>query len=455
MARRSRAPDRGRTAVAPAAPRRAVTRGPRGRASARGVALEVLVRTETTSAWADRLLEALGDRADLEPRDRGLATELALGTLRWQRRLDWMLARASRRPLDQLAPWVRALLRLTAYQLAFLDRIPAWAAVHEAVELAKQRRSAGATALRERRPPGARARAAAVARPDGRGPRRGPRPPDVSPDVARRAVVDAPRRRGGGSARARHERGAAHRGADQHAASHARRGGGGLPGGRGRRDAHAVRPGGLRPRARRRPPAARAPPGGIRRRPGRGGHPGRPCARSAPRGDGRRRLRGARDQDLAPGGPHGQSGPRRRRRPERGAARAPPDGVRPARRHDRRVPGGRRPRARRGARAHVRARAGRRAVLEPRRPPAQPRRQVAPPARATSRRWSPRRRRSSTPPPSWSGPAGSSSTRPAPSSRRRTRRSWPVSGRADPISSPTLCRPPCPRRAGRRPTCSG
>jgi 16S rRNA (cytosine967-C5)-methyltransferase len=144
LARRSPEPDRGRAAVAPPP---AGARGTRRRASARGLALEVLVRTETTRAWADRLLEALGDRADLEPRDRGLATELALGTLRWQRRLDWMLARSSRRPLDQLAPWVRALLRLTAYQLAFLDRIPAWAAVHEAVELAKQRRSAGATAF--------------------------------------------------------------------------------------------------------------------------------------------------------------------------------------------------------------------------------------------------------------------------------------------------------------------
>lgn len=119
----------------------------RRRPSARGVALEVLVRTETTEAYADRLLETLADRAELAPRDRGLATELALGTLRWQRRLDWTLARASRRPLDQLAPWVRALLRLTAYQLEHLDRIPPWAAVHEAVELAKRRRSSGATAF--------------------------------------------------------------------------------------------------------------------------------------------------------------------------------------------------------------------------------------------------------------------------------------------------------------------
>jgi 16S rRNA (cytosine967-C5)-methyltransferase len=147
LARQTRDPDRTRAAVAPTAPRRAAARTPRGRSSARGLALEVLVRTETTDAWADRLLEALTDRAGLDPRDRGLATELALGTLRWQRRLDWTLARASRRPLEELAPWVRALLRLTAYQLAFLDRIPPWAAVHEAVELAKRRRSAGATAF--------------------------------------------------------------------------------------------------------------------------------------------------------------------------------------------------------------------------------------------------------------------------------------------------------------------
>jgi len=140
LARRHRTPDAVGATVAPA------KRGPRRR-SARGVALEVLIRTETTDAYADRLLDALAERADLAARDRGLATELVLGTLRWQRRLDWAIARVSRRPLRDLAPWVRALLRLTVYQLEFLDRIPPWAAVHEAVELAKARRSTGAAAF--------------------------------------------------------------------------------------------------------------------------------------------------------------------------------------------------------------------------------------------------------------------------------------------------------------------
>jgi 16S rRNA (cytosine967-C5)-methyltransferase len=148
LARQSRAADAVRSAAAPVSAGVGPRRAPRGRrGSARGVALEVLVRTETTDAYADRLLETLADRARLDPRDRGLATELTLGTLRWQRRLDWTLARASRRAIEDLAPWVRALLRLTGYQLAFLDRIPPWAAVHEAVELAKRRRSAGATAF--------------------------------------------------------------------------------------------------------------------------------------------------------------------------------------------------------------------------------------------------------------------------------------------------------------------
>ena len=113
-------------------------------ATARGVALEILRRVEADRAYADRLLDRLPDRASLDARDRALATELVYGTLRWQRLLDWHLAGVSRRPLAGLAGWVRAVLRLSAYQLAFLDRIPARAVVFEAVDLAKARRPPGA-----------------------------------------------------------------------------------------------------------------------------------------------------------------------------------------------------------------------------------------------------------------------------------------------------------------------
>jgi 16S rRNA (cytosine967-C5)-methyltransferase len=125
---------RGELAAVPASERRA---------SAREVALEILRRVEHDLAYPDPLLDRLPARAGLDARDRGLATELVYGTLRWQRWLDWHLGRASRRPLGELPDWLRALLRVSAYQLAFLDRIPARAVVHEAVELAKRRRRLG------------------------------------------------------------------------------------------------------------------------------------------------------------------------------------------------------------------------------------------------------------------------------------------------------------------------
>lgn len=106
--------------------------------SARAEALRILCRVEVDAAYADILLDRALSRRGLAVRDRALTTELVYGTLRWQRRLDWHLARVSRRPLAELDPWVRNLLRLTAYQLLLLDRIPARAAVHEAVELAKR-----------------------------------------------------------------------------------------------------------------------------------------------------------------------------------------------------------------------------------------------------------------------------------------------------------------------------
>ena len=104
---------------------------------ARTVAARVLERVETDAAFADLALDAELRQRVLPARDVALATELILGTLRWQRYLDWILAPHSRRRLPTLDPRVRVLLRLTAYQLVFLDRVPAFAAVHDAVSLAR------------------------------------------------------------------------------------------------------------------------------------------------------------------------------------------------------------------------------------------------------------------------------------------------------------------------------
>jgi 16S rRNA (cytosine967-C5)-methyltransferase len=105
--------------------------------AARYEALRVLVRVERDRAFADLALEHALDQSKLEPRDAALCTEIVYGTLRWRRHVDWRLQVHLKRPLDKLDPWVRALLRLTAYQLLFLDRVPQWAAVDEAVRLAR------------------------------------------------------------------------------------------------------------------------------------------------------------------------------------------------------------------------------------------------------------------------------------------------------------------------------
>jgi 16S rRNA (cytosine967-C5)-methyltransferase len=110
---------------------------------ARAVAARVLERVETEGAFADLALDAELTRAAAGPRDAALATELVYGTLRWQRYLDWILAPHSRRPLARLDPRPRVLLRMTAYQLAYLERIPPFAAVDDAVSLARPRARPG------------------------------------------------------------------------------------------------------------------------------------------------------------------------------------------------------------------------------------------------------------------------------------------------------------------------
>jgi 16S rRNA (cytosine967-C5)-methyltransferase len=112
--------------------------------AARRTALQILLRVERDSAFADVLLG--GRLHDFALADRRLITQLVLGTIAWQRRLDFELSRHSARPLGQLAPEVLAALRLGLFQVRILNRIPQHAAVDTAVSLTRElagRRLAG------------------------------------------------------------------------------------------------------------------------------------------------------------------------------------------------------------------------------------------------------------------------------------------------------------------------
>ena len=90
-----------------------------------------------TDAHSDELLRSRGVDA-LSAQDRSLTTTLVLGTLRWQLKLDARIRALLSRPEAELAPAVETALRLGAFQLLYLDRIPPHAAIGESVELAKQ-----------------------------------------------------------------------------------------------------------------------------------------------------------------------------------------------------------------------------------------------------------------------------------------------------------------------------
>jgi 16S rRNA (cytosine967-C5)-methyltransferase len=113
---------------------------------ARAAAIEILLKVEREQSYASELLHS-ARFAKLSAADHGLATELVMGVLRWRSLLDQRLASVSSQKLQRLDDEVLAALRLGIYQLQFLSRIPARAAIFESVELVKAARKSSAAAF--------------------------------------------------------------------------------------------------------------------------------------------------------------------------------------------------------------------------------------------------------------------------------------------------------------------
>jgi len=113
------------------------TAAPPAAAPARACAYAVVRRVFEEGAWADRALNVEANRRRLDARDRALAMQLSHGTVQRVATLDHLLKTLAGRPVARLEPAVRAALRLGLFQLLFLDRVPAHAAVGESVTLAK------------------------------------------------------------------------------------------------------------------------------------------------------------------------------------------------------------------------------------------------------------------------------------------------------------------------------
>jgi 16S rRNA (cytosine967-C5)-methyltransferase len=106
--------------------------------SARHAALLILLNIERGNGHSDDLLRDDKSLARMNDADRRLATALVLGVLRWQLQLDQKIRAQMSKPNAKLDPAVLVALRLGAFQLLHLDRIPAHAAINESVELVKR-----------------------------------------------------------------------------------------------------------------------------------------------------------------------------------------------------------------------------------------------------------------------------------------------------------------------------
>ena len=106
--------------------------------SAREAAMLTLAACERQGAWSDGHLKKILREQGLDRRDAALAARLCYGVLQNKLLLDWHLARFCKSKLASLEVRVLCNLRVAAYQLLFLDKVPPSAAVNEAVELTKK-----------------------------------------------------------------------------------------------------------------------------------------------------------------------------------------------------------------------------------------------------------------------------------------------------------------------------
>ena len=116
-------------------------------ADARLAALTFLEKCRRANAWSDAVLGSVMDSAQLDGRDRGLCTAICYGVMQNKLLLDNAVSAFSSVKVNKLEPKILDIMRISAYQLLFMDRIPPSAAVNEAVKLSKKLGYARASGL--------------------------------------------------------------------------------------------------------------------------------------------------------------------------------------------------------------------------------------------------------------------------------------------------------------------
>jgi 16S rRNA (cytosine967-C5)-methyltransferase len=113
----------------------------------RKVAVDILDSILGKGAYSNIALNSSLNKSGLEDRDKALATEIVYGTLKYKYTIDKILASFLTQDLKKMDSFIVNILRTAIYQILFLDKVPEFAAVNEAVDMAKKNKSVSASRL--------------------------------------------------------------------------------------------------------------------------------------------------------------------------------------------------------------------------------------------------------------------------------------------------------------------
>src|SRR5699024_416053 len=116
------------------------------KSNVREQALALLIRIEKEGGFSHLLLSQTMEKANLDARDEKLLTELVYGTIEYKLTLNYYLEPFIKKP-KKLENWVMPLLRMSVFQFVYLDKIPMYAIINEAVKIAKKRGHKGTASL--------------------------------------------------------------------------------------------------------------------------------------------------------------------------------------------------------------------------------------------------------------------------------------------------------------------
>lgn len=107
----------------------------------REIIIEILLELERTDGYVNLLLSDVLDKYDyLEPKEKAFIKRVTEGTVERRIQLDYVLNGISKVPAEKMKPFIRALLRMSAYQILLMEAVPDAAVCNEAVKLAKKRK---------------------------------------------------------------------------------------------------------------------------------------------------------------------------------------------------------------------------------------------------------------------------------------------------------------------------